>query len=188
MSALPPISWRPRRGASVVAALALSAGLMALAGCSSGSGGTKPSGPPSSPPSTPLPKPSTAALTTAHNARLGTIVTDGQGWTLYRFDADSANPSTSRCTGQCATVWPPEPAVSAAHVHGVDHQLVGSVTRPDGTRQLTLNGWPLYRYAGDGKPGDTNGQNVLGAWHAATPQGRKAGAGSSSGPSSGYGY
>ncbi|MFJ1708266.1 hypothetical protein [Kitasatospora sp. NPDC088346] len=136
------------------------------------------------------------ALQTATSASLGMIVTDGSGYTLYRFDKDTAKPSASNCNGGCATTWPPAVATDNPQVKGVDSKLVGTVTRADGTKQLTLNGWPLYRYASDAKPGDTKGQGVGGTWFASTPTGTKAaavgGAGapaaSPSASDSGYGY
>jgi predicted lipoprotein with Yx(FWY)xxD motif len=50
---------------------------------------------------------------------------------------------------------------------------VGILTRPDGLRQVTLAGWPLYKYTKDTKPGDINGEGVDGAWFAVSPQGKK---------------
>ncbi|MBV6701680.1 hypothetical protein KV557_32025 [Kitasatospora aureofaciens] len=108
------------------------------------------------------------------SATLGPIVTDSAGRTLYRFDKDTAKPSASTCTDACAAKWPPLTAQDAVHVTGVDSALVGSVTRPDGTKQVTLNGWPLYRFAGDTAAGQTNGQGVGGTWFASTPEGKKA--------------
>ncbi|KDN86056.1 hypothetical protein [Kitasatospora cheerisanensis] len=126
-----------------------------------------------------------AVLMTEHNATLGTLVTDGQGFTLYRFDQDTNNPSATHCTGSCATLWPPELTTGsgAPALKGIDGKLVGTVTRPDGSHQVTLNGWPLYRYSPDTKPGQTNGQGVDGTWFAATPTGDKAMPGSTA-PSS----
>ncbi|MFH8385736.1 hypothetical protein ACH4E7_33205 [Kitasatospora sp. NPDC018058] len=108
------------------------------------------------------------------SAALGPIVTDSAGRTLYRFDKDTAKPSASTCTDACAAKWPPVTAQDAVQVTGVDSTLVGSVTRPDGTKQVTLNGWPLYRFAGDTAAGQTNGQGVGGTWFASTPEGKKA--------------
>jgi predicted lipoprotein with Yx(FWY)xxD motif len=114
-------------------------------------------------------------LATATNAKLGAVVTDTKGWVLYRFDKDTAAPPASNCTAECATTWPPVPAASDTQIKGVDANLVGSVKRADGTLQVTLNGWPLYRYSGDKSPGDSNGQQVGEAWFVSTPEGAKAG-------------
>ncbi|WP_229069455.1 hypothetical protein [Actinoplanes sp. DH11] len=116
----------------------------------------------------------TTQLTAQKVAKMGETVQDEDGFVLYRFDADSDDPAKSNCNGECAEIWPPvltndgEPAVD-----GVDESLVGTVTRADGTKQLTLKGWPLYRYIGDKKPGQWKGQNVSGKWFVITPKGTK---------------
>jgi predicted lipoprotein with Yx(FWY)xxD motif len=56
---------------------------------------------------------------------------------------------------------------------GVDSELLGSVRRPDGTRQATLNGWPLYRFSEDRAPGETKGEGLKGTWHVIGPDGKK---------------
>jgi predicted lipoprotein with Yx(FWY)xxD motif len=117
------------------------------------------------------------------------VVTDSNGMTLYRFDQDTANPPATHCAGQCAVKWPPALVTGdgTVTVQGVDRSLVGTVTRPDGSRQLTLHGWPLYRFANDAAPGDAKGQGVGGTWFAATPQGAKATTHASTGGND-YGY
>ncbi|MEV4442255.1 SCO0930 family lipoprotein [Streptomyces sp. NPDC049577] len=114
-------------------------------------------------------------------ADLGQVVTDEKGFTLYRFDKDTAKPPASHCDGDCAKAWPPVPAGSASVSAGIDASALGEVQRADGTRQLTLGGWPVYRYAKDTSPGDTRGQGVGGTWHALAPDGKKAGEGSAAG-------
>ncbi|WP_412079193.1 SCO0930 family lipoprotein [Streptomyces xanthophaeus] len=109
-------------------------------------------------------------------ADLGTTVTDSAGFTLYRFDKDTPKPPKSACEGDCATAWPPVAADEATAGEGIDGGLLGSVARADGTRQLTLAGWPVYRYAKDTKPGDTLGEGVGGTWHALGPDGKPAAA------------
>ncbi|MEV8455331.1 SCO0930 family lipoprotein [Streptomyces sp. NPDC052095] len=105
---------------------------------------------------------------------LGPVVTDGAGFTLYRFDEDTAKPSASTCAGDCARTWPPVSADGAKAGRGLAPGLLGSVERADGTKQLTLAGWPLYRYARDTAPRQTLGQGVGGTWFAAAPDGTKA--------------
>ncbi|MFF9868948.1 SCO0930 family lipoprotein [Streptomyces sp. NPDC013953] len=107
---------------------------------------------------------------------LGKVLTDSEGFTLYRFDKDSASPPKSNCEGECAKTWPVVSADGAKPPAGVDASLMGEVTRADGTKQLTLDGWPLYRYAKDTKPGEAKGQGVGGTWYAASPEGKKAAA------------
>ena len=116
-------------------------------------------------------------LMVAHSDKLGDIITDGKGMTLYRFDKDTASPSASNCEGQCLAAWPPVLAGSGEpELSGVDKAAVGTVTRKDGTKQLTVAGWPLYTYAKDKAAGDVTGQAVGGVWWAVTPAGAKAAA------------
>ncbi|MFF4182433.1 SCO0930 family lipoprotein [Streptomyces sp. NPDC001691] len=121
-------------------------------------------------------------LAVSDSKDLGKVVTDSAGFTLYRFDKDTASPPRSNCEGDCAKAWPAVPADGAMAAAGTDQSALGSVTRADGTKQLTIGGWPMYRYAKDTNPGDTNGQNVGGTWHAAAPDGKKASAASAPAP------
>lgn len=105
---------------------------------------------------------------------LGKVVTDSAGFTLYRFDKDTAKPPKSNCDGDCAKAWPVVAADGATAAPGVDPSLLGELTREDGTKQLTIDGWPMYRYAKDSKAGDVNGQGVGGTWYASAPDGKKA--------------
>ncbi|MTD53968.1 SCO0930 family lipoprotein [Amycolatopsis pithecellobii] len=118
----------------------------------------------------------TVKLTAANVQGLGQVLTDANGMTLYRFDKDTANPPQSNCDGDCATAWPPVLATGSVDVQGVDSKLVGTLMRTDGTQQITVNGWAVYRYAKDTAPGQAKGQGVGGAWSAVTPAGAKAGA------------
>ncbi|MBT2443805.1 hypothetical protein J7E93_27645 [Streptomyces sp. ISL-36] len=113
-------------------------------------------------------------LVASDTKALGKVVTDSKGFTLYRFDKDSADPPRATCEDECATVWPVVSSSGAKPPAGVDPALLGEVIRADGSRQLTLDGWPMYRYAKDTKPGDVNGQGVGGTWFAAAPDGKKA--------------
>jgi predicted lipoprotein with Yx(FWY)xxD motif len=105
---------------------------------------------------------------------LGEVLTDSAGLTLYRFDKDTPSPPKSNCEGDCEKAWPVVPADGATAAPGVDSSLLGEVTRADGTKQLTIAGWPMYRYAKDTKAGDAKGQGVGGTWYAAAPDGKKA--------------
>jgi predicted lipoprotein with Yx(FWY)xxD motif len=106
--------------------------------------------------------------------KLGSVLTDSAGFTLYRFDKDSAQPPRSTCDAACLKAWPAVPAAGVKPPPGVDAALLGEVTAADGTKQLTVDGWPLYRYAEDTEPGDAKGQGVGGTWFAAAPDGKKA--------------
>lgn len=116
----------------------------------------------------------TTALKTASNGQLGEIVVDDKGRTLYRFDNDTNDPAATNCVDDCAKNWPPVLAGEKVNVDGIDSELVGTVDRPDGSQQVTLKGWPLYRFADDKQPGDILGQGVEGVWFVAAPNGAKA--------------
>ncbi|MGW2386463.1 SCO0930 family lipoprotein [Streptomyces sp. NPDC001658] len=113
-------------------------------------------------------------LNVSTNEELGSVLTDSKGLTLYRFDEDTAEPPKSNCDGDCATAWPPVLADDVAAGEGIDKAQLGEVTRADGTKQLTIGGWPAYRYAKDTKAGDVAGQGVGGKWYALAPDGKKA--------------
>lgn len=115
-----------------------------------------------------------AALGTAESS-LGTIVVDGKGMTVYVYDKDTQGTTTSACTGACVTNWPFVTTDSATPtVDGVTG-TVGTIDTPDGKKQVTLDGWPLYYYAGDSAAGDTNGQGVGGIWWVLSPAGERIG-------------
>ncbi|MBQ1057024.1 MULTISPECIES: COG4315 family predicted lipoprotein [Micromonospora] len=105
--------------------------------------------------------------------RMGRVVTDQDGWVLYRFDKDSDSPPQSNCVDKCAEVWPPSLTDGNPKLRGVSDDKVGTITRQDGTRQLTIGGWPVYRYIGDKKPGQWKGQGVGGTWFVVDPNGKK---------------
>jgi predicted lipoprotein with Yx(FWY)xxD motif len=127
-----------------------------------------------------------AALSTATVGKFGKIVVDGTGRTLYVYDLDTAKPSKSNCDGSCATAWPPLlTGTGTPHLSGVAASLVGTVTRSDGTKQVTLAGWPLYYFANDAKAGDANGQAVGGIWWVVGANGQKITTQASSGNSAG---
>lgn len=101
---------------------------------------------------------------------LGEIIVDGEGMTLYVFDSDTGSDST--CYDACAQTWPPLTGTATAG-EGADESLLGETTRDDGTTQVTYNGSPLYYYAPDSAPGDTQGQAVGDVWWVVGPDGEK---------------
>lgn len=115
-------------------------------------------------------------LSAVRSAQLGAHLIDINESTLYRFDKDSAQPSVSNCADACATRWPPVTIKEGGNVYlaGVDPKAVGAIRRADGQVQLTVGGWPVYRFAQDTRPGDTKGQGVGGTWFAVDPTGEKA--------------
>jgi len=99
----------------------------------------------------------------------GEIVVDAEGRTLYLFDPDEGGKST--CYDDCEASWPPLLVDGSPSGDGVDASLLGTTERKDGSTQVTLDGWPLYYFAGDAAPGDTNGQGVGEVWHVVAPDG-----------------
>lgn len=160
---------------------------LALAGCSSGSGGmdgygSTPATGASAAPASGAPV-SSVALKTG-NTSLGTIVVDGKGMTVYIFDKDTQNAGKSSCTGACAGQWPAvETTAATPPVQGVTG-TVGTINGANGAKRVTVDGWPLYTYAGDSAAGEVNGQGVGGVWWAVSPSGAKIG--SMGGGDSGY--
>jgi len=125
----------------------------------------------------------------ADNGKLGQILVDANGRTLYLFKKDTG--ATSTCTGGCAAAWPPLLATSAPTAGaGASASLVGTSPRPDGGgSQVTYNGHPLYLFVKDQKPGDTVGEKVTafgGEWDAVSPAGTSANPPESSGSGNGY--
>jgi predicted lipoprotein with Yx(FWY)xxD motif len=114
-----------------------------------------------------------STVSTRAVGRLGTILVDGKGRTLYLFKADT--PDTSACSGTCAAAWPPLLTTGAAKAgQNIKSNLLGTSKRSGGATQVTYNHHPLYLYAGDAAAGDTNGQGLdqFGAlWYVVNPQG-----------------
>jgi predicted lipoprotein with Yx(FWY)xxD motif len=92
---------------------------------------------------------------------------------LYRFDEDGSSPSRSNCDGDCSATWPPVTLTEGGGVYlaGIDPELLGAIRRDDGQIQLTVGGWPIYRFAGDAGPGELEGQGMSGTWFAVGPDG-----------------
>ena len=119
--------------------------------------------------------PAGAAKVGVGATKLGRVVVNSAGHTLYLFEKDSNGQSA--CDGACATYWPPLISTGApVALTGVNQALVGATKRADGTEQVTYAGHPLYLYVLDRKPGDTTGEGStdFGAgWDALTPAGAK---------------
>ena len=95
---------------------------------------------------------SSAIVRTSNHPELGTVLTEASGRTVYLFIVDYRN--QSNCSGGCAVAWPPlltvgEPVAD----EGVSAGRLGTITRQDGSTQVAYNGWPLYYFAPDQKPG-----------------------------------
>jgi predicted lipoprotein with Yx(FWY)xxD motif len=123
---------------------------------------------------------------------IGTVLVNAQGHTLYWFALDT--PTTSKCTGTCASYWPPVIGKPVAASGASLPKGFGTITRSGGAVQATYDGHPLYTYAADTSAGMTsgNGSNLSGGrWWAMTPSGAQPSASSSSPSTSsggGYGY
>jgi predicted lipoprotein with Yx(FWY)xxD motif len=164
------------------AAVALA--LLALAGCGSSTyGGGSANATTSSSAASSSAASSHADLTTAKTG-VGTVVVDAQGRTVYVFDKDNAGSGASACSGDCLAKWPPVVAASGTPTGSGVTGTLGTITRDDGTKQVTLAGMPLYLFAGDSHAGDVTGQGVGGVWWAVSPDGAKV-TGSAAAPSSG---
>jgi len=156
---------------------------LGLAGCSSTSGGDGGSseappadsgyGTPSEPAESTPAEGGALSLMTA-DSTLGQIVVDGDGMTVYMFDSDTQGDGKSTCEGQCAQNWPAVTTEGDAtpQLDGVTGE-VGTITGVDGETQVTLNGWPLYYFAGDTAAGDVKGQGVNDVWWVLSPAGER---------------
>ena len=169
-------------GVAGLAALALSLSACASSGSTSAAAGNTPAAAASSP-AAPAPAASAPAGSAPAGSSAGTtlavktiagqqVVTNSQGFTLYWFAPDTS--TTSKCTGSCATYWPPVkgPATAMSGVTGT----LGTITRADGTTQASYDGHPLYTYAADSAPGQAkgNGLNLSGGlWYEMTVSGAK---------------
>ena len=114
-----------------------------------------------------------ATVQVSNSTDHGSILTDGNGMALYVFMNDTQNSGTSACSDTtCTSQWTPlESQGSPAAGDGVDASKLGTITRDDGTMQVTYNGWPLYLYTGDSAAGDTNGQGMNSMWYLVSPDG-----------------
>jgi predicted lipoprotein with Yx(FWY)xxD motif len=106
-----------------------------------------------------------ALVLKAEHTKAGTVLAGRKGLTLYYFTEDKPGSGKSMCTDSCASAWPPlaAPAKAAAGVRMPGP--IGMITRPDGTKQVTINGYPVYYYAGDKAPGQVTGNGAGGTWH-----------------------
>jgi predicted lipoprotein with Yx(FWY)xxD motif len=160
-----------RRGAAAAAGLATVTLLLAACG---GGPTTYGAGGYGAAPGTPSAA-GTAATVDLHASKLGQIIVDAQGRTLYLFEADKGGKSS--CEGPCATAWPPYLSNGAPQAAmGATGGLVATTTRADGTTQVTYGGHPLYYFVGDKAAGDLTGQDInqFGAkWYVVGKDGKK---------------
>ena len=164
----------------------LALGVLALAAC----GGSSYGGSAATQPSASKAAATSGAAVATGQTDVGTVLVDGSGKTLYAFAADAKD--HSNCSGSCAQYWPPVTVAKGSPTASKDvSATVGTTTRSDGSMQLTVNGWPMYTYAGDAAAGDATGQgkNLSGGlWWVVDPSGAwvKKAASTSSGGKGGY--
>lgn len=102
---------------------------------------------------------------------LGEVVVDAEGMVVYYFTNDEPDSGVSACEGGCLEAWPPVLSDSETpEAEGVTGEL-GTIETPDGELQITINGMPIYYFAEDEAPGDTNGQGVNEVWYVVAPDG-----------------
>jgi predicted lipoprotein with Yx(FWY)xxD motif len=149
----------------------VAAGLLAAA-CGTAAGSTTAA---SAPTGTPASGSTTATVIESHAGSAGSFLTNASGRAVYLWAADSMN--KSMCSGACAGAWPPVTTMGkVTAAHGAKTADLGTITRSDGTKQVTYLGHPLYYFAGDSGPGQTHGQgsDSFGAkWWLVTPAGAK---------------
>src|SRR4029450_9918090 len=148
-------------------AVLLAALMVAAAACGGnddeGSGTAAPAAP-----TTTASQAATSATVAVARSKLGDILGDADGRTLYAFTKDKGDQSA--CSGECATNWPALTGTATAGT-GAQASLLSTATQASGTAQVTYDGKLLYYFAGDAKPGDTNGQGVGTVWFAVAADG-----------------
>lgn len=174
---------RSTRGSAIAGATLLAA---VLAGC--GSSGSAGSGAPAASSQGTKPAQADGATLSVVQTALGSVVAGPDGRVVYQFDKDTKGAAKSVCTGACASVWPAVTVSGTPKAKGISGK-VGTITAANGKKQVTLDGWPLYYYAGDSSASDTNGQGIQGIWWVLNSNGAKvtAKAAASSGSGAGYG-
>jgi predicted lipoprotein with Yx(FWY)xxD motif len=125
------------------------------------------------PPAVSAPDTQTKPTLTVRSSAYGRVIFDSNGRALYAFTADRRN--RSNCSGACLVAWPAYIVKATLRAGpGTNRRLLGSIRRADGRRQATYNGWPLYYYRGDRRPGEIRCQNVDhfgGIWRVVRPGG-----------------
>jgi predicted lipoprotein with Yx(FWY)xxD motif len=141
-----------------------------------------------------------SAVLTVRKTRLGYVLANANGFTIYWFSKDHKGSARPSCTGNCLTAWPPVTGTPTAAKGVTLNGVLGTITRPDGLVQATYNGYPLYIFASDSAPGQTTGAGAAGVWHvirekkparstasgSSTASAKSTASGSST--SGGYGY
>src|SRR3954451_6612515 len=153
----------------VIQTSVLAAALLSMAACG-GSNSSDSSSKPKASSASPSASSAGGSQIKVASTSKGTVLTDDKGRVLYMFNPD--NRGDSVCYDQCAAAWPPVLTTGKPTAgNGADASLLGTTTRKDGKTQVTYNKYPLYTFAFDAKPGDTNGQAVKSIWWVLNPAG-----------------
>jgi predicted lipoprotein with Yx(FWY)xxD motif len=167
------LGFLPRPLLALVALAAVGALAAGCGGNGSGSGGSSSGGYGSGGAAPVGSGPSGVATVATASSKLGTVLVDGTGRTLYLFEKDQ--PNQSACSGACVAAWPVDQSSGTPKGgSGVKASLLGTIKRGDGSTQVTYDHHPLYYYSGDSGAGQQNGQgiNAFGAaWFAVAPAG-----------------
>ncbi|WP_344587597.1 hypothetical protein, partial [Kitasatospora paracochleata] len=144
-----------------------SPGAAASGGASGAPAASASPGASASPAASAVPSGPGTAVSLASVGRLGPILVDAQGRTLYLYGADTSVRTT--CTGECADYWPPVTTTGQPVAgQGVDDGLLGAAPLGNGLFQVLYKGHPLYRCSTDQVSGDTSGQETedfAGTWY-----------------------
>jgi predicted lipoprotein with Yx(FWY)xxD motif len=165
--------------------VALAAPVMLLAACGSSSSTYGGSGNAST-----APVAGKSVTVKTDSGSLGTYLTDGSGRSLYLFASDHGG--TSSCSGACVSAWPPLTSKGVPDASGgAKTSMLATISRSDGSKQVTYGGHPLYYFSGDSAAGQTNGQGVDGfgaKWWLVSPSGASITKAASGSGGSGGGY
>lgn len=188
---------RPKQRAITAAAGALAAAMtLSACGLISGSSsstyqsttaanGAGSSSDPMSTPSASMMSSSRGGMMEVKDTMLGLILTNPHDMTVYYYTGDKKGSGVSSCMGSCAVAWPPVIAPVRLPAGVKLAGPIGYIVRPNGQHQVTIDGYPIYRYVGDKAPGQTNGNGIGGKWWVVKVKKSASGSGGSTSGNSG---
>ena len=159
-----------RKSGWAVAAAGISSLVLLLTACggssssSSSAAGNPTSSPKAGQPSgaAGLPSPGTTVLI-VQRSNLGWVLAEASGLVVYTYGGDTKGGSPT-CTGACAAIWPAVTGVPMVGPADTLPKQLGTVTLPNGGKQITYDGYPLYTLKGAGAL-STKGNGLEGKWH-----------------------
>ena len=168
----PQKRWIAAAAVAVSATMTLSAcGLLSSGSASTSSGNGNMVGG-SDPTEAPMPTVSASTMSSAHgglmeisHTKAGLILANPHGMTVYLYTGDKRGSGVSNCTGSCAQEWPPVAAPVRLPAGVTLPGPIGYIVRANGQHQVTVDGYPIYRYAGDMAPGDATGNGINAKWY-----------------------